>query len=124
MSRKLLVIAVAVLALCLSQFSAGWSQDKPAGMKATHAKVAKAASHKGAPANMVAVCGCGKVFVPDASTKYITYEGKEYACCSDPCHEKMSVSPAAAAKMVDDNLAKVLAEYSKPAATTTDSPKQ
>lgn len=50
-------------------------------------------------ANTVAVCGCGKVFVPDASTKYLTVDGKDYACCTEACHAMAAKDPAGAAKM-------------------------
>jgi hypothetical protein len=52
-----------------------------------------------AASNTVAVCGCGMVFTPGADTKYIEYEGHKYACCTDGCHEMASKDPAAAAKM-------------------------
>jgi heterodisulfide reductase subunit B len=50
-------------------------------------------------ANTVAVCGCGKVFTPDANTKYFEQGGKSYACCTDACHQMASKDPAAAAAM-------------------------
>ena len=50
-------------------------------------------------ANTIAVCGCGMVFTPDENTKYITVDGKDYACCSDACHEKAAKNPEMAAKM-------------------------
>ena len=50
-------------------------------------------------ANSVAVCGCGKVFVPNAGTEYFTYNGKQYACCSHECHLKAEADPAGAVKM-------------------------
>jgi AhpD family alkylhydroperoxidase len=50
-------------------------------------------------ANTVAVCGCGKVFVPNAKTEYFSYGGKQYACCSPECHLKAEADPANAVKM-------------------------
>ncbi len=58
-----------------------------------------AASAEPKAANSVAVCGCGKVFVPSASTQYFTYNGKQYACCSDKCHQMAVADPAGAARM-------------------------
>ncbi len=46
--------------------------------------------------NLVAVCGCGKVFTVSASTQYLTVGGKQYACCSKTCHEMAMKDPAAA----------------------------
>lgn len=50
-------------------------------------------------ANTLAVCGCGKVFVPDQNTLYIKSGDKEYACCSKGCHDMAMKDPAAAARM-------------------------
>jgi AhpD family alkylhydroperoxidase len=50
-------------------------------------------------ANTLAVCGCGKMFVPDAKTEYLSYGGKQYACCSHECHLSAGKNPAEAAKM-------------------------
>ena len=60
-------------------------------------------------ANSVAVCGCGKVFVPDATTEYLTYSGKQYACCTHACHEMAAKDVAGSAKMFDAVLAKMMA---------------
>ena len=49
--------------------------------------------------NTVAVCGCGKVFVPTAQTEYLKVGTKSYACCSHECHVMASANPGAAAKM-------------------------
>ncbi len=120
MLKKVTVALVVVLAICLAAMVSVSAQDKLAGTPAAPAKApAKTAMHKMA-VNTVAVCACGRVFVPDANTKYIAYNGKEYACCSDPCHQKASTDPAAAAKAFDDNKTKLLTEYSKPA----EAPKQ
>ena len=51
--------------------------------------------------NTVAVCGCGKVFVPTAQTEYLKVGSKAYACCSHECHVKASANPGGAAKMWD-----------------------
>lgn len=48
------------------------------------------------PENMVAVCGCGKVFTVDGSTLFMTVDGKRYACCSQKCHEVGMQNPRAA----------------------------
>jgi YHS domain-containing protein len=61
-----------------------------------------------APDNTVAVCGCGMVFTPSASTKYIEYEGHKYACCTDACHEMAAKDPAAAAKMSHASMEKFM----------------
>jgi YHS domain-containing protein len=65
---------------------------------------------EGAAANTVAVCGCGKIFVPDAGTKYITHDGKEYACCTEACHAMASKDPAGAAKMGEAAMAHMMAQ--------------
>ena len=115
MSKKLLVVMLALMAFCLIQIAPAMADDtKAAPAKMEHKDSAgKAAAgamhHHGMAANEVAVCGCGKVFQPNASTKYIEANGKSYACCSDKCHEMASKDPAAAAKMAEDNTAKFLA---------------
>ena len=45
-------------------------------------------------ANTIAVCGCGKVFVPNSETQYLTVNGKQYACCTQTCHAKASAMAA------------------------------
>jgi len=52
-------------------------------------------------ANDFAVCACGKIFVPDASTEYITSGGQQYACCTHACHEMAMKDPVASAKMAE-----------------------
>lgn len=111
------VLAILVAMGPLSAFAQGTTKtEKSATTTAT-----KTTTHKGgsmAPAaNTFAVCGCGKVFVPDASTKYIEANGKKYACCSDGCHQMALKDPAGAAKMADDNMAKVMAQLNPPPAT-------
>jgi len=48
--------------------------------------------------NAVAVCGCGKVFVPTAQTEYFKVGDKSYACCSHECHVAAMSNPGAAVK--------------------------
>ncbi len=114
MSRKSILVFFSVLVFALGIISVALAGDQPAGTKTETSKAktttAKMAGHSGKlAANEVAVCACGKVFKPTASTKYIEYEGKSYACCSDPCHEKGMKDPAAAAKMAEENMAKLTA---------------
>lgn len=61
-------------------------------------------------ANTLAVCGCGKVFVPDQNTLYIKFGDKEYACCSKGCHDMAMKAPAEAAKMSEAALQDKLTE--------------
>ncbi len=46
-------------------------------------------------ANDIAVCACGKIFVPDATTEYLSANGKQYACCTHACHEMAMKDPVA-----------------------------
>lgn len=57
--------------------------------------------------NTVAVCGCGKVFTPDAKTEYLSADGQNLACCSHACHETAAKDPAAAAKMTSAALSRL-----------------
>jgi len=75
--------------------------EKPEGMPV------RPGLHKPA-ANMVAVCSCGMLVKPTATTKYFTYGDKEYAVCSDYCLENAKKDPAAAVKAIDANMAKVM----------------
>lgn len=113
MSKKLILGLLMVMAFCLVQIAPAMAAEQAAqtAPKAEKKEAAAKAKHMGSPmaANTVAVCACGKVFVPNAETKYITVEGKKYACCSDPCHEMGVKDPAKAAKMADDNMAKLMA---------------
>jgi|GEM_PF-339306 len=59
-------------------------------------------------ANTLAVCGCGKVFVPDDKTEYLSYGGKQYACCSHECHVMAAADPANAVKMWQAAYTKVM----------------
>jgi hypothetical protein len=118
MSKRLLLGLFVVLAICMMQIVPVKAADtKTAGdTKAAPAKPgARTGGHMMA-ANTVAVCGCGKVFVPTADTKYVEYNGKRYACCSDPCHEKAAADPAATAKAVEGNIAKLEAANPGPSA--------
>ena len=81
--RRLLITSVMTAVLTLA----------PVSFLAVTASAAPAAG------NTIAVCGCGKVFTPNADTDYITHEGVRYACCSEGCHKMASESPAKAAKM-------------------------
>jgi hypothetical protein len=116
MSKKMIIGLLMVMAFCLVQIAPAMAADET---KAPAAKVEKkemAPKHKmGHAANMVAVCASGKVFKPTAETKYVEANGKEYACCSDKCHEMGMKDPAAAAKMADENMAKMMAPPASPA---------
>jgi CDGSH-type Zn-finger protein len=92
--RMSLVAALAAVAVF------GSSQTVPA-------KETKAAS------NTVAVCGCGKVFIPDASTLYLTVGDKQYACCSKACHDMAAKDPAGAAAMAEKATSTALAQLSQ-----------
>lgn len=59
-------------------------------------------------ANTLAVCGCGKMFVPDAETEYLSYGGKQYACCTHECHVSAVKNPAEAVKMWQAAYAKTM----------------
>jgi len=61
-------------------------------------------------ANTVAICACGKVFVPDANTLYMTVNGKDYACCTKACHEVASKDVTGSAKMADEMTAKMTSQ--------------
>ena len=114
MSKKLMFVMLALMAFCLVQIAPAMADEaKTAPAKTEHKegamKSAGAMHHHGMAANEVAVCACGKVFQPNANTKYIESNGKSYACCSDKCHEMGMKDPAAAAKMAEDNTAKFMA---------------
>jgi len=115
MNRRIIVAMLAVLALVMIQVVTAPAQTG----KETPTKPAMTMTmgHHGF-ANTLAVCGCGMVFVPNANTKTFTYEGKEYACCTDECHKKLAgMSPAEAAKLCEDQVKKLMATPA-PAATT------
>ena len=89
MVRRLLLTTILLLTIAAAAFG---SPDKATG------------------ANTVAVCGCGKVFVPDEKTEYITFNGKQYACCTHMCHEMAAKDPAASAKLAEIALTRTLNE--------------
>jgi hypothetical protein len=120
MSKKITLVLLALLAFCIMQVAPAMADEtKTAPARTEHkeaaAKAGGAMHHHGMAANEVAVCACGKVFHPDANTKFIEANGKSYACCSDKCHEMGSKDPAAAAKMADDHMAKMMAPGTAPA---------
>ena len=121
MKKRVIMMTLLALVFCLSQVTASFAQDKATPAKVAEAKApaAKAGQHAGRmhAANTVAVCGCGKVFVPDANTKYIEHGGKEYACCSEGCHKMAEKNPEGTAKMAEENMAKLMnPPAAKPAA--------
>ncbi|MEW6050106.1 MAG: hypothetical protein AB1644_03470 [Candidatus Zixiibacteriota bacterium] len=112
MFKKLGLVMLMVAAFCLMQIAPAMASDpaKPAAQpEAKKETTAKPMAHQHTYANEVAVCGCGKLFVPDANTKYIEYKGKEYACCTEGCHKMASGNPEAAAKASEEQLAKLMA---------------
>ena len=121
-TKKLAVILLALMAFCMIQIAPAMADDaKTTTAKTEHKDTgakAGAMHHHGMAANEVAVCACGKVFQPNASTKYIEANGKSYACCSDKCHEMGMKDPAAAAKMAEENTAKFIAGAGAAAAPT------
>jgi len=111
-TRKVIAI-LAMAALVLGQSAALMAEEKPVAKtepaknmpaKAPVVKPATATQY----ANTVAVCACGMVFKPTADTKYLEYDGKQYACCTEYCHQMVMKDPAGAAKMAEDNMAKVM----------------
>jgi len=114
MSKKLFIISgMLVLALALIFGSA---LATPSGTTKTSTPTTKAPTPV---ANVFAVCGCGKVFTPDNTTMYLTYEGKKYACCTKACHEYASKDPASCAKMSNEKVAQAVEKLSPKTATTT-----
>ncbi len=63
--------------------------------------------HKPA-ANMLAVCSCGMLIKPSATTKYFRYSDKEYAMCSDYCVKNAEKDPAAAIKTIEKHMAEAM----------------
>lgn len=100
--------ALLVAAFALTTVAPAFAQaPKPEPPKTPPPSAAVPAPHQKL-ANEVAVCACGMVFVPGPQTKTFTYEGKEYACCSEECHKKLaSMSPADAAKACMDQVQKL-----------------
>ena len=124
MNRKVFLVGgVLILALALV-----FSFALASGTKTqTAAKATKATTPATTPAaNVFAVCGCGKVFTPDAHTEYMTVNGKKFACCSHECHEAVTAmvakDPAGTAKMMQEKTAMTLEKLSpKTTSTTTES---
>ncbi len=121
MLKRTLVIGTALALLVamgpLSAFAQGTAKTADKASAAPKAAgTAKTAATSSPVANEIAVCGCGKIFVPDATTKYLESNGKRYACCTEGCHKMAMADPAAAAKMSDENLAKAMAQLNPPAA--------
>lgn len=75
--------------------------EKPEGMPI------RPGLHKPA-ANMLAVCSCGMLIRPSATTKYFSYGDKEYAMCSDYCVKNAEKDPAAAIKAIEKHMAEVM----------------
>lgn len=116
MNRRIIIAVLAVLALVMIQVVTAPAQTGKETPTKPAVTMPMGQHHRFA--NSLAVCGCGKVFMPDANTKTFTYEGKEYACCSDECHKKLAaMTPADAAKLCEDQVKKLTASPA-PAATT------
>lgn len=75
--------------------------EKPEGMPI------RPGLHKPA-ANMLAVCSCGMLIKPSATTKYFNHADKEYAMCSDYCVQNAKKDPAAAIKTIEKHMAEVM----------------
>ena len=118
MLKRTLVIGTALAVLVamgpLSAFAQGAKTAEKASAAPKAAGTAKTKAVTGQFANEIAVCGCGMVFIPDANTKYVEYNGKRYACCTEGCHKMAAANPSASAKMSEDNLAKVMAQLNPP----------
>jgi len=74
--------------------------------------VMASASPAKAAANTLAVCACGKIFVPDAGTPYLTVGDKQYACCSKACYDLAAKDAAGSAKMAEQVTAHILGQLS------------
>jgi hypothetical protein len=115
MYKRILVAALAIMALALVHTVTVSAQTGQTGQKPVNKETAAKPMMQHRFANTVAICGCGMVFKPNADTKTFTYEGKEYACCSEECHKKLAaMAPADAAKLCEDQIKKLEA----PAAAT------
>jgi hypothetical protein len=132
MAKRLITLAViAAVVVSFSPLASFAGDTKPAATTPKAAAPASTTPAKNAatpkpttqaastPVNEIAVCGCGKVFTPTASTPYTTFEGKRYACCSEGCHKMAEGNPAAAAKMAEDNTAKAMAQLASSTPSTT-----
>jgi len=74
--------------------------------------VAASATPVKSSANVLAVCGCGKVFVPDANTPYLTVGDKQYACCTKACHDMAAKDTAGSVRMAEQATAQTIAQLS------------
>ncbi|MEW5876265.1 MAG: hypothetical protein AB1752_13940 [Candidatus Zixiibacteriota bacterium] len=125
--RNFLIVALVGASLALAPLEGLTDTTKTAASKAEPVpSKATAATAKTAPVkaegaatashkfygNTLAVCGCGKVFAPDANTKYIENMGTKYACCSDACHEMAMKDPAATARKATEQTGRVLTQLS------------
>jgi len=132
MARRLITLAiVAAVIVSLSPLASFAGDTKSAATTKTSASSTTTktkssstpSTHSSSMAvNEIAVCGCGKVFTPTASTSYLSFGGKKYACCSEECHKMAEGNPAAAAKMADDNTAKVMAQLASNTAPASSTP--
>ena len=106
MYRRMLIPLLVIMACALTQAVPVSAQTATPTTKPAATQPMPMTPHK--LANSVAVCGCGKVFVPNASTKTFTYQGQEFACCSDACHQKLAgMPPADAAKACMEQMKKL-----------------
>ena len=132
MARRLITLAViAAVVVSFSPLASFAGDTKPATTtktsassstmktKSTTSTTAAATHASTSVVNEIAVCGCGKIFAPTASTPYVTYSGKRYACCSEECHKMAEGNPAAAAKMAEDNTAKAMAQLASSTPATS-----
>ncbi len=115
MNKKVFLLGVMMILALALVFSTAWASDTK-----TAAKTQKAPT---LAANFVAVCGCGKVFVPNEKTEYMTVNGKKYACCSHECHEAAVAmaqkDPAGTAKMMELKMAETMEKMSPKTTSTT-----
>jgi YHS domain-containing protein len=94
MSKKLFLIGLVLIVMLLAVTALASDQSK---------------TFKPA-ANTLAVCGCGKAFMPNEKTEYVSYNGKDYACCTHQCHEMAAKDPASCAKMSEKMTAQKMAQ--------------
>ena len=123
MARRLITLAtIAAVLLSLGPLVVIAQDSKkpsdPAAQAAgttSQLSVAKTATPKTVgPVNSVAVCRCGRAFVPTAMTGTVTVEGKQYMTCSDACYKIALSDPSRAAQDSEANKAKILAMHSPP----------
>jgi YHS domain-containing protein len=94
MHQKLFILGLVTLAMLLTVTATASDQSK----------ASKSA------ANTLAVCGCGKALMPNEKTEYVSYNGKDYACCTHQCHEMAAKDPASCAKMSEQMTAQKMAQ--------------